>query len=220
MTAPLSPRQSALLALVPVDGSAIGNASLREQLGWEEASYFAVRDELVAAGILEKGKGRGGSVKRVVTAAPRAELFAPEEVESVLPELDRACHATAKSHIDQVVLDTDTWERSVAFQLEACPAVACFARNDQLGFEIKYEFLGGAHKFLPDFLVRLRNGVTLILEVKGFHGEKEDHKFQAAKRWVSAVNNWGRMGRWDFHVGRNLDALQTEIESLNQRPIG
>jgi type III restriction enzyme len=62
--------------------------------------------------------------------------------------------------------------------------------------------------------------VTLILEVKGFHGEKEDHKFQAAKRWVSAVNNWGRMGRWDFHVGRNLDALQTEIESLNQRSIG
>jgi adenine-specific DNA-methyltransferase len=95
MTAPLSSRQSALLALVPVDGSAIGNASLREQLGWDEASYFAVRDELVAAGILEKGKGRGGSVKRVVTAAPRAELFAPEEVESVLPELDRARRASA-----------------------------------------------------------------------------------------------------------------------------
>ena len=50
--------------------------------------------------------------------------------------------------------------------------------------------------------------------MKGFHGEKEDHKFQAAKRWVSAVNNWGRMGRWAFHVCKNPDSLKTEIAYL------
>jgi type III restriction enzyme len=131
----------------------------------------------------------------------------------------RPCHATFKSHIDQVVLDTDTWERSVAFQLEATDAVSFFARNDHLGLEIPYEFYGGAHKFLPDFIVRLQNGVTLILEVKGFHGEKEEAKFQAAKRWVSAVNNWGRMGRWAFHVCKSPDSLKTEVEYLNKQPI-
>jgi type III restriction enzyme len=131
----------------------------------------------------------------------------------------RPCHATFKSHIDQVVLDTDTWERSVAFQLEASDAVKFYARNDQLGLEINYEFLGGAHKFVPDFIVRLQNGVSLLLEVKGFHGEKEDHKFQAAKRWVSAVNNWGRMGRWAFHVCKDPDSLRTEIEYLNKQPV-
>jgi type III restriction enzyme len=131
----------------------------------------------------------------------------------------RPCHTTFKSHIDQVVLDTDTWERSVAFQLEASDAVVFFARNDHLGIEIPYEFYGGAHKFLPDFVVRLKNGVCVLLEVKGLHGEKEEAKFQAAKRWVSAVNNWGRMGRWAFHVCKSPDSLKTEVEYLNQQPI-
>lgn len=131
----------------------------------------------------------------------------------------RPCHPTFKSHIDQVVLDTDTWERSVSFQLETSEAVRHFARNDHLGLEIPYEFYGVAHKFLPDFIVRLKNGVNLLLEVKGFSGEKEEAKFQAAKRWVSAVNNWGRMGRWAFHVCKNPDTLRTEIEYLHALPL-
>lgn len=96
MTAPLSSQQSALLALVPADGSTVGNTSLREQLGWDEDTYAAVRDELVAAALLEKGKGRGGSVKRIAAASPRSELFAPEEIESVIPELERARRAAAE----------------------------------------------------------------------------------------------------------------------------
>jgi len=113
MSVPLSTQQSALLALIPRDGSAIGNTMLREQLGWNEATYATVRDELVAAGILEKGKGRGGSVRRasgagltpavptiplvdsVGSQANRMELFAPDEVESVIPELERARRAAA-----------------------------------------------------------------------------------------------------------------------------
>jgi adenine-specific DNA-methyltransferase len=97
MTAPLSSQQSALLALVPADGSTVGNTSLREQLGWDEVAYTAVRDELVAAGLIEKGKGRGGSVKRIAAAAPKTELFAAEEVESVIPELERARRASAET---------------------------------------------------------------------------------------------------------------------------
>lgn len=126
----------------------------------------------------------------------------------------RACHPTFKSQIDQVVLDTETWERSVAFQLEASEQVQFFARNDHLGLEIPYELYGVAHKFIPDFIVRLKNGISLILEVKGMHGEKEDAKFQAAKRWVSAVNNWGRMGEWQFHVCKDPNVLKKELAYL------
>lgn len=97
MTAPLSPQQSTLLALVPADGSAIGNSSLREQLGWDETAYAAVRDELVAACVLEKGKGRGGSVRRLSVAEPKTELFPASEIESVIPELDRARRAAAEA---------------------------------------------------------------------------------------------------------------------------
>ena len=56
-----------ILAHVPEDGSAIGNmallALLREQTpGLSEEAYGAVKDDLVAEGLLGKGRGRGGSV--------------------------------------------------------------------------------------------------------------------------------------------------------------
>lgn len=97
MTAPRPPQQTALLALVPTDGSTVSNTSLREQLGWDEATYAAVRSELVEAGVLEKSKGRGGSVKRVTVTPAKTELFAAEEIESVIPELERARRALAET---------------------------------------------------------------------------------------------------------------------------
>ena len=62
-----------ILSLVPSDGSAVGNISLRSLVAdkldrdVDEAEYFAARDTLVAAGKLAKGQGRGGSVR--LTAA-------------------------------------------------------------------------------------------------------------------------------------------------------
>ena len=43
-------------------GGKAGNAALREALGWEEATYEAVRTELVSVGRVILGRGRGGSV--------------------------------------------------------------------------------------------------------------------------------------------------------------
>jgi len=50
-----------LTALLNLGGSK-GNQTLREQLGWDDAAYSAVKNDLVAAGKLIPGKGRGGSV--------------------------------------------------------------------------------------------------------------------------------------------------------------
>ena len=44
----------------------------------------------------------------------------------------RPCHATGKSHIDQVVMDNLSWEASACFRLESSDAVAFYARNDHL----------------------------------------------------------------------------------------
>jgi hypothetical protein len=88
------------------------------------------------------------------------------------------------------------------------------SRSDRwraIDFAIPYEFHGVAHLFLPDFLVRLKSGVTLIIEVKGFVSEQDKAKFQAAKRWVSAVNNWGRMGQWAFHAAKDPNQLGKEL---------
>ena len=43
-------------------GGAAGNARLRESLGWEEAAYDEVKTQLIEAGLVVPGRGRGGSV--------------------------------------------------------------------------------------------------------------------------------------------------------------
>lgn len=61
--------EQGLLALVPVDGSSIGNQSLLERLKGQlpelnEDAFWAARDALIEQGVLVKGRGRGGSVLR------------------------------------------------------------------------------------------------------------------------------------------------------------
>lgn len=123
----------------------------------------------------------------------------------------RPCHGTEKSHVNQVVLDTETWERSACFWLEQSENVVCYVRNDRLGLSIPYEHAGVSHVYEPDFIVRFTNGVHLLLEIKGFETEQELAKHEGAKRWVSAVNNWGQLGKWDFHVCRNPHQLRHEL---------
>lgn len=77
--------RSAILKLVPKDGTSVGNMALREQvadrLGAKvgEDDYFEARDALVDSGKLVKGQGRGGSVRRVVDAVAPLTLSAPEK---------------------------------------------------------------------------------------------------------------------------------------------
>jgi type III restriction enzyme len=122
--------------------------------------------------------------------------------------------ATAKSHINFVACDTQSWEQAAMFQLERSADVICYARNDRLEFNIPYELFDQPHVYEPDFLVRLVNGVMLILEIKGQLQGDTEAKHQAAKRWVSAVNNWGKLGRWDFLVCRDPQKLLAMISII------
>lgn len=126
----------------------------------------------------------------------------------------RPCRATQHSHINQVVLDAERWEASSTFRLEqACGrgTVACYARNDHLGLAIPYEYQGIGHHYEPDFIVRLADGLNVVLEIKGYEDEETRAKHSGAKRWVSAVNNWGQLGRWAFHVCRDPQTLGREL---------
>ena len=126
----------------------------------------------------------------------------------------QAVHDTAKSHLNQVAVDTKTWESAAAFRLEESAIVECYARNDNLGLNIPYESAGVSHYYEPDFLVRLSNGSILILEIKGYESDTDKLKHDAAKRWVSAVNNWGQMGKWEFHVCRSPQMLGQELQTF------
>jgi type III restriction enzyme len=121
----------------------------------------------------------------------------------------RSCFATMRSHINQVVADTVKWEQSAAFRIEQAKLI--YARNDHMEFVIPYEYLGVSHGYIPDFLVRLRDGFTLILEIKGYEDDQDLAKHQAAQRWIKAVNNWGQLGQWDFHVCKDPQMLGREL---------
>ena len=43
-------------------GGKSGNQALRENLGWDDTRYTAVKDQLTAQSRIVPGKGRGGSV--------------------------------------------------------------------------------------------------------------------------------------------------------------
>ena len=103
------------------------------------------------------------------------------------------------------------------FQLEKLAkegVVFCYARNDRLEFNIPYELYGVPHVYEPDFLVRLTAGPTVLTEIKGRSYDDTDAKHQAARRWVAAVNHWGRLGTWDFLPCREPQQLSAELHQL------
>ena len=67
---------------------------------------------------------------------------------------------------------------------------------------------------IPDFLVKLKNGLSLVLEVKGFEDEQSRAKHEAAKRWCTAVSAWGEMGKWEFVVCKNPTNLNSILASF------
>ena len=113
----------------------------------------------------------------------------------------KPCHPAARSHINFAVFDS-TWEASEAFALDHHPQVVAWAKNDHLGFEVHYLFQGGVHKYRPDFLVRLTNGVRLVLETKGQENDQDRTKREFLAEWVAAVNEHGGFGRWACDVSR------------------
>jgi type III restriction enzyme len=116
-----------------------------------------------------------------------------------------------KSHLNYVVQDSK-WEQSAAYHFDTHPRVVAFVKNQGLGFAIPYLHNGQQHNYIPDFIVRLDNGVSLILEVKG-HDDTADVKEQAAERWVRAVNADGRHGEWRYLISRNMNEIPTLLES-------
>lgn len=132
----------------------------------------------------------------------------------------RNVHSTQRSHVNAVVLDS-TWEQTAAFYLEMqTDHVFNYVRNDRPFLLIPYEYEGAQHHFEPDYVVRLRNGQTLILEMKGEEDDQDRQKYQAARRWVAAVNHWGRLGAWDFAICRDpqmLPRLLAETGRSKQR---
>ena len=123
----------------------------------------------------------------------------------------RPVQPTATSHLNYVACHTASWEQAAMFRIEQAAMdnlIECYVRNYRLEFTIPYEIYGDPRAYEPDFIVRLRDGFHVILEIKGAPDADADTKHQATHRWVQAVNNWGRLGHWAFLVCRDPQRLR------------
>jgi type III restriction enzyme len=128
-----------------------------------------------------------------------------------------------RCQINLIVCDGD-WEAAAAQGLDSHPAVLRYVKNDHLGFEVPYVFLGQEHRYRPDFIAVVDDGhdaddaLSLVLEVKGERDAADDAKHDTMRRmWVPAVNADGRFGRWAFlrldgpyEIGRAIDEYLTK----------
>jgi type III restriction enzyme len=143
---------------------------------------------------------------------PRIERFRPRgSTSQIFFRTIKKCRNTLKSHISHVTLDS-TWEGSAAYHIEESSLVQAYAKNDHLGFSIPYDFMGERHDYVPDFLIRLRSKKMIVLEIKGEETEQDRAKHETARRWVSAVNNWGQLGHWDFDVCYDPQTLGAQLQ--------
>ncbi|MGA8599370.1 MAG: hypothetical protein WB676_32015 [Bryobacteraceae bacterium] len=80
----VSEKQAQLIEKIKEKGGHAGNVTLQRELGWEEETYWPIRDRLVDSGLLELGRGRGGSVS-VVTKVPPVQPTTSESASAQSP---------------------------------------------------------------------------------------------------------------------------------------
>jgi len=109
----------------------------------------------------------------------------------------KPCAPTERSQISHAVYDS-AWEKMVADVCEDHSGILAWAKNDHLDFKVRYLWRGSSRNFVPDYLIRLTNGKTLVLEVKGQDSQQNAEKRAAMETWVKAVNEQGGFGQWAF----------------------
>lgn len=173
MPIPTADRQDELLGRVPADGTAIGNTSLLRELRWEEDEYWEVRNRLVDRGILETGRGRGGSVRRVLAGA-EVEADAEEGTTETKPtERESDLYEPLKRVLDdQWVKDKrfESWIVQVTAHQGGRQTGGTWSRPDiTVGTVSTYPYVPGRHFDVITFEVKPSWGidVTAVYEALG-----------------------------------------------------
>jgi type III restriction enzyme len=81
--------------------------------------------------------------------------------------------------------------------------VICYVKNQGLGLLIPYTLNGQQKNYMPDFILKIRDGqpdlLNLIVEVSGeARLDKAVKVFTTQNLWIPAINQHGGFGRWHF----------------------
>ena len=125
----------------------------------------------------------------------------------------KPCVRTVHSQISHCVCDS-AWEGTEAYVLEKNPHVIAWAKNDHLNFTVYYVFNGVVRRYYPDFLVKLDDGSTLVIETKGQETQRDIAKRKALEEWVAVVNSIREFGVWRNAVSYSIADIDGLIEQV------
>ncbi len=129
---------------------------------------------------------------------------------------NRPVMPVSRSHLNAAVIHSSPEAQAVDI-LEDMAAVECYTPNIRALLQVPYEYDGQRHSYEPDFLVRLHNGVMVMLEIKGGKGrihdpDKVPAKNTAARKWCDAVSNTGKFGQWVFEICDDTTQLRKQLQ--------
>ena len=210
--------RDALLDQVPAGGEAIGNGRLRERLGWGEDRYLAARDALVTRGVLAKGQGRGGSVRRVQAAAVR---LAPAVVAGTAPAVTAVATPAAAPRTQRERSGGGTAQ--LGFEAKLWLAADKLRNNMDAG-EYKHVVLGLIFlKYISDAFAEHRAKlVSGAGDYAGANPEDADEYRAFNVFWVPTEARWGFLQdrAKDPAIGKRVDDAMVAIERDNPRLKG
>jgi len=133
---------------LPEDGSPIGNQSLRTILDWDEDRYERAKSALLEEGLISRGKGKFGSVMRILRAPRRRTAL---QVFISYSHADGAHQGMLKKHLQPLVREgkiaiwTDgeikpgeDWAREIATALGKADIIMLLVSIDFLNSDYCY----------------------------------------------------------------------------------
>ena len=199
-----------------------------------QLAYKTVADmacERIAAGITRSRLARKNPVKVVLD--PYNPIGSTAHVNFRTSRTSRYQTDPRRCHVNWAILDSD-WEAEFCRVVEAHPRVKAYVKNHNLGFEVPYTMGSETRKYVPDFIVLVRDRsydrdfLHLVVEIKGYRGEDAKHKRETMETcWIPGVNRLGTHGRWAFAeltdvytVGADFaDKVEREVRGLIEKTL-
>jgi len=172
----VSVKQAQLIAKIKENGGHAGNLALQRQLNWDEETYWPIRDRLIDSGLLELGRGRGGSVSLVNQASPaQTNTSESASVPSPIVSAQRIVESELYDPVAEVL--RKQWARDLRFRSLVVEVTARQGRRDTGGTWTRPDIVAAALRVFPHVPGKFFDLITF--EMKPFDGIDVTAVFEA-----------------------------------------
>jgi hypothetical protein len=168
-------QEAALYAVIPENGSTIGNKRAREVLGWSEEEYWKVRNSLEDKGLAARGPGKGGTTRRIVAApsvdAPQVTVEAVDNATVIVLENGSAVRREEELYEPLAAVIKGDWAKDrratpLAVEVTARQGRRAtggrWSRPDIVSIEVKtYEYVPGKFLEVVSFEVKPSDAIDV-----------------------------------------------------------